>query len=211
MTFINILDLCQNLYYYKFMKIANILTLSRIILSPVFFICFLMITTAIPQLSSFFLIITWVLFIIMEFSDLFDGILARCLKMESEVGKLLDPFADSISRITYFLCFAMQGIMPFWIFIIVLYRDLAVSFIRLLMLKRGITLGARISGKIKAWIYAIAGIGGLVVFSCKRLLIFTAEIGILITGSKIVFIIVGVIAVWSLIDYLMVFLKKNKE
>lgn len=210
MTFINILDLCKNLHYYKSMKIANKLTLLRIILSPLFFICFLIINT-IPQVSLFFLILTWILFIIMELSDLFDGILARCLKMESEIGKLLDPFADSISRITYFLCFTMQGIMPFWIFIIVLYRDLAVSFIRLLMLKRGIAMGSRISGKIKAWVYAIAGIGGLVVFTCKRLLIFTAEIDILIIGSQIVFIIVGIIAIWSLIDYSVVFLQKNKE
>ena len=153
------------------MKISNLLTISRIIFSPVFLIIFFL-ADYFQQNILIFLVILWIIFIFIELSDFFDGFIARALAQVSEVGKLMDPFADSFSRITYFLCFMIAGIMPVWIFVIILYRDLLVSFFRLIILKRGKTMGARISGKIKACIYALAGGVALFTFSAKKLLLF---------------------------------------
>ena len=107
------------------MKISNLLTISRIIFSPVFLIIFFL-ADYFQQNILIFLVILWIIFIFIELSDLFDGFIARALSQVSEVGKLMDPFADSFSRITYFLCFMIAGIMPVWIFVIILYRDLLV-------------------------------------------------------------------------------------
>ena len=48
-------------------------------------------------------------FLLIELSDLLDGHAARVRNQESELGKVLDPFADSLSRLTYFVAFAGIG------------------------------------------------------------------------------------------------------
>ena len=141
------------------MTIANILTISRVILSPLFFVFFFL-GDWLGVHNVFFLAVTWILFIAIELSDLLDGHLARKLGETSSFGKIFDPFADSLSRLTYFLCFVGKGYMALWILLLILYRDLGVSFIRQIATKRGVTMGARPSGKIKAWVYAISGVMG---------------------------------------------------
>jgi len=190
------------------MKISNFLTVSRIVFSPLFLVIFF-IADFIEQRTIVFIVILWSIFLLIELSDLFDGFIARVLAQESELGKLLDPFADSLSRITYFLCFMAKGIMPLWIFVIVLYRDLFVAFFRLIVLKRGVIMGARISGKIKACIYALAGGVGLFIFSAQKLLILNENYIIINNIGNIVFIFVALIGVWSLIDYILPLFKKK--
>ncbi|RKX76974.1 MAG: CDP-diacylglycerol--glycerol-3-phosphate 3-phosphatidyltransferase [Spirochaetes bacterium] len=192
------------------MTLSDLITTVRIVLSPIFFLVFFS-----PEWfgtsATFTIVFLWVLFIIMEFSDLFDGYFARKLKQVSETGKLMDPFADSISRLTYFICFVGFNLMPLWIFILVLYRDVSVAFIRLIVSRKGITMSARVSGKLKAWVYAFAGVGGLVVTSLQRLNIFKS----IIPQSKavlfILFFVAAGIAIWSLLDYTSVLWKKDKK
>jgi len=64
----------------------------------------------------------------MELSDFVDGRLARRDNQVTAFGKLFDPFADVISRVTYFLAFASIGIMPLWVFLVVLYREFGILF-----------------------------------------------------------------------------------
>ncbi|MBN1697536.1 MAG: CDP-diacylglycerol--glycerol-3-phosphate 3-phosphatidyltransferase [Spirochaetales bacterium] len=189
---------------YNFMTQANKVTILRIILSPVFFILFFVIDVC-SAATWFLFIILWILFIAIELSDLFDGILARRRNEESELGKVLDPFADSFSRLTYFICFTGMGFMPVWILLVLVYRDITVSFIRLFIAKRGIMFGSRWSGKIKAWFYACAGITGMIYFSLRKLLMFPQINDIVTCVKEIVFILCAVIAVISVIDYSSVF------
>lgn len=190
------------------MSVPNIITVVRIVLSPVFFCVFY-----IPRLagseSNIPLLFLWLLLGIIEATDLVDGQLARKLNQISDTGKLLDPFADSLSRLTYFLCFTIAGIMPVWIFLILLYRDLGVSFVRLIMSRRGIAMGARFSGKLKAWIYAIGGIVGLAAltvhtYSTGENLLRIAEI-----TSFVFFLLAAAVALWSLLDYIFVIVPKK--
>ncbi|MCL2481674.1 MAG: CDP-alcohol phosphatidyltransferase family protein, partial [Spirochaetaceae bacterium] len=155
------------------MNLANILTASRIVLSPVFlFIYFLPECTRTNTIVL--IIILWLLFIYMELSDLFDGIAARATNTVSDLGKVFDPFADVISRMTYFLCFTKTGIMPVFIFAIIMYREFIILFIRILAMKKGFAMGARAGGKLKAWSYALAGIFGLLYISVIRTNFFIA-------------------------------------
>ena len=180
------------------MNLANIITFLRVILSPVFFSVFYLVIYT--EYKILFLIILWILFLVIELSDLLDGYFARKLNVTSDFGKLLDPFADSLSRLTYFVCFASAGIMPFIILLLIIYRDLSVNFIRLIMIKKGTIMGARWSGKIKAWFYAAAGIAGMLRLSQSRLSL--PDNTIFITIVNIIFIFSAVIAIISLIDYL---------
>jgi CDP-diacylglycerol--glycerol-3-phosphate 3-phosphatidyltransferase len=90
------------------MSLPMILTWGRIGLAPVFFLFYQLAGGGSPLL----LIWVWACFIAIEVSDLLDGHLARMFKQETELGKVLDPFADSLSRLTYFVALAGSGILP---------------------------------------------------------------------------------------------------
>ena len=68
----------------------------------------------------------------------------------TDLGKILDPMADSITHISLFLTFT-QGIveLPLLLVFVFLYRDLLISTLRTLCALRGVALAARFSGKMK--------------------------------------------------------------
>jgi CDP-diacylglycerol--glycerol-3-phosphate 3-phosphatidyltransferase len=142
------------------MNAATIITSLRIALSPIFFVLF---TTGVHEAkaSAATILLLWLLFAAIESSDFVDGSIARKTGQVTDLGKVLDPFADSVARLTYFLAYLVAGILPAWVFLLVLYRDLGVSFVRLLAMRRGIAMAAQVSGKIKAFVYAVAGGIGL--------------------------------------------------
>lgn len=129
------------------MNLANILTLTRFIIAPLFIISF-----SFHTLSSY--IICFILAGLIELSDLFDGKIARRNQQISDFGKLMDPFADSLSRFTIFLCFLSARLAPVWIIAIFFYRDVLVSVIRVFSMRQGVVVAARKSGKVKAWAQA---------------------------------------------------------
>lgn len=182
------------------MKLSNMITMLRVILSPVFIFVFFAVDSA-AEYKTALIIILWIIFFLIEISDFIDGMVARMLSQVTDIGKLLDPFADSLSRLSYFLCFMIGGIMPLWVFVLVLYRDLWLGFLRLLLMKKGIALGSRLSGKIKAWIYAFAGIYGLFVFSEQRLLLLNIDSGIIAFFDFVIYSLVVVVALGTIVDY----------
>jgi CDP-diacylglycerol--glycerol-3-phosphate 3-phosphatidyltransferase len=93
--------------------------------------------------------------IVSELSDLFDGLLARKYNKVTELGKILDPMADSIFRFSVLLAFT-QGVvgLPVLLVGVFFYRDSIISTLRTICAMRGFTLAARKSGKIKAVILA---------------------------------------------------------
>ncbi|TFG81845.1 MAG: CDP-diacylglycerol--glycerol-3-phosphate 3-phosphatidyltransferase [Spirochaetales bacterium] len=181
------------------MNPATIVTALRIALAPAFYLLF---TTSaasgtIGVLPAISLVL---LFLIMEVTDALDGAVARRMNSVSDFGKLFDPFADSLARLTYFFSFVMTGIMPGWVFLLILYRDLVVSFIRVLAMKKGVAMAAQLSGKIKAIVYAIAGGAGIAtVLSASFLPKTLADtIGAV---TDVTFLLCAATAVWTLIDY----------
>lgn len=186
------------------MTLANFLTSLRIILSPFFFIAFFIPVWGGGCFEAGSVWLCWSLFIVIEFSDLFDGMAARAAHQVSDFGKLFDPFADVFSRLTYFLCFVGIGLMPVWIMALIIYREITIMFLRTMMMRKGIAMGARMGGKLKAWAYAISGIGGMIFVSIQRLGIFQEVLPELRTVTLVLFIIAGLASLISLSDYLIV-------
>ncbi|MBI2742545.1 MAG: CDP-alcohol phosphatidyltransferase family protein [Chlamydiales bacterium] len=136
------------------MVIALCFTLVRILLSPLFLIIYLYH----QDLGISLILLPYILILIQgisELSDLFDGFFARRKNEVTELGKLLDPMADSIFRLSVFLTFT-QGIvqLPLILVLFFFYRDSIISTLRTLCALRGVALGARLSGKIKAVLQA---------------------------------------------------------
>lgn len=99
------------------------------------------------------------LFVVSEASDAFDGYVARKFNQVTDFGKILDPMADSIYRISVFLTFTRPPVnVPLLLVFVFLYRDSVISTLRTICAFRGFALAARSSGKIKAIIQAGAAL-----------------------------------------------------
>lgn len=125
------------------LNIPNLLTSLRLLLTPVLAVLFLFDSTE-SRWSILLLII------ITELTDMLDGYFARKFNQVTDLGKLLDPMADSIYRDTIFICLAVMQEVHLLLVLPILYRDSVISTVRTLSAHKGIVVAARMSGKLKA-------------------------------------------------------------
>lgn len=138
------------------MSLPHFFTLLRIFISPTFPLLYLKHEwLGIPLLYVPYILLG--LLIICESSDLFDGFVARKRNQVTDLGKVLDPMADSITHISLFMTFT-QGLvqLPLGLVFVFLYRDLFISALRTICALRGIALAARPSGKTKTVVQSSA-------------------------------------------------------
>ena len=118
---------------------ANKITVLRIFLVP-FFLLFEYLGK--PGIA-------FALFVIASLSDLLDGYIARKYNQITVFGKFMDPLADKILVLAA-MCFLIEAhIMPGWSVALVLFREFAVSGLRLMAAQQNIVIAAAQSGKIK--------------------------------------------------------------
>jgi CDP-diacylglycerol--glycerol-3-phosphate 3-phosphatidyltransferase len=176
-------------------------------MAPVFFIVYLL-PRLIPSwpAGAWTVPVLWVIFVVSELTDMLDGLLARRRGETSDFGRLFDPFADTLTQLSYFLCFVIDGILPAPLYLLVLYREYSILFVRNLMLKKGVAMGARSLGKLKTVTYILAAALALLASSLIRL-----DAPALVSGVKIaaqaVFFLSVVLSVLSFMDYLSVYRK----
>jgi len=110
--------------------IPNMITLFRILLTPLF-LYFLL------SDGQCYMLFALIVFIVASVSDGVDGHVARKHGFVSEFGKFADPLADKILIISSFIALIFLDIIPLWMVIIVVLRDVTVTAIRMIMIKRG--------------------------------------------------------------------------
>ena len=186
------------------MTLADKLTASRLALAPLFFAAYRwgMLLGSVPYIAVLVL-----LFIVIEVSDLFDGMAARHEGTVSDFGKLFDPYADVFARVTYFVCFALDGIMPAWVLIVVIYRELSINFIRMLVAQQGVAMGARPGGKLKSATYMVAGAVSLIYLALGKLGLLAGALRPLAIVLYAIYALAAVLALASFVDYFVQFRK----
>jgi CDP-diacylglycerol--glycerol-3-phosphate 3-phosphatidyltransferase len=191
------------------MTFADKITSSRLILAPVFFAIYLLP----PLMGSQPLTVSvlWGLFIISEITDLLDGKVSRKRGEVSDFGKLFDPFADVLVRISYFFCFVLDGILPAALLLLVLYREFGILFVRILMMKKGVAMGARKGGKIKAVAYMVTGAVALLASCSERLGLDSRVYAALRISAVGIFAIAVILALASFADYIGVYRKTGRD
>ncbi|MDS0995411.1 CDP-diacylglycerol--glycerol-3-phosphate 3-phosphatidyltransferase [Chlamydia psittaci] len=138
------------------MGLPNYLTFSRLFITPIFMLLYLKgkwlgIT---PVVLPYVLL---ALFGLSELTDAIDGYVARKFSQVTDLGKLLDPMADSIYRISLYLTFTQPPVnFPLILVFIFLARDSVISTLRTVCAFRGVVLAARASGKLKAILQGIS-------------------------------------------------------
>lgn len=135
--------------------------------------------------------------IFIEMTDLFDGIIARKYNAVSDIGKIIDPFADSIFRMTLFLALYKMDLISIWFFVLCVYRDSMVQTIRIVASNNGIVFSAKQSGKIKALFQAF----GVLVIVLLTIINFKVPIANLKLIANSLMGIITAITLWSGIDY----------
>ena len=121
------------------------LTASRFFLAIVFAVILLSADWSTRILWTCFIIL-----VIAELTDLLDGMLARRFGITSEFGAMLDPYIDSMTRLLVFWSLATAGLVLDFVPIVMALRDVTVAHLRIILIHRGRSVGAKWSGKIKA-------------------------------------------------------------
>lgn len=121
-------------------NIPNALTAVRIIIIPVF------VTAMIYRRYDYALY----LFGLAAITDAFDGLIARATGQSTALGTFLDPLADKFLLITSFVLFSFYGLIPIWLTITIISRDIIVitGWIVLYLLKHIQKVETVITGKI---------------------------------------------------------------
>jgi len=125
------------------MNIANKLTIARIAMIPVY-VVFLML-----EITRYHFLIATVVFILASITDYLDGKLARKHQLVSDFGKFADPVADKLLVLSAMICFVELQMMPAWICIIIMGREIAISGYRLVCAGKGTVIAASYLGKFK--------------------------------------------------------------
>ena len=121
------------------MNLPNKLTLLRMAMVPVY----------VALLLTGFPLIALAVFILASLTDLLDGHIARSRGLITNFGKFMDPLADKILVLSAMICFCQLGAMPAWAVIVVIFREFAVSGMRLVAVEKGRVIAAGWSGKVK--------------------------------------------------------------
>lgn len=184
--------------------LVNIVTVSRVFVACVFYVL-----VVVLHIDTFFLLISC--FVLIESSDLLDGWFARKTKSVSDLGKLLDPVCDVSA---HFICiFALEkvGFAPSIVLIIFILREVWVQLLRTVLVKHNVVFAARISGKIKTWVYGIAICLSIFIFPQAPFSAWTFMLMPLVRG---LFYVAAAISIFSGIQYAIIgmnIMKKNKN
>jgi CDP-diacylglycerol--glycerol-3-phosphate 3-phosphatidyltransferase len=109
------------------MNLPNLLSLLRIILTPLFIIF----------LFSDDRLLALIIFAVAAITDAYDGHLARKYNQITPQGKFLDPLADKILVLSAFFSFAFIGIIDFWMVGIITFRDMFITGLRWIISNKG--------------------------------------------------------------------------
>ncbi len=140
-------------------NLPNKLTILRMILVPIvmIFILYPALTGNDPILYG---IIPTVLFILTAVTDFIDGKIARKYNLITDFGKFMDPVADKFMVIGTLVSItvANEALRPFmvWVSIIVIFRELAITSVRLVVCGEGIVVPANWLGKCKTMTQSIS-------------------------------------------------------
>lgn len=140
------------------MNLPNKLTVARFILTGVFLLLFF-------NRFKFGDTLALVVFSVASLTDYYDGKIARRDKLITNFGILMDPLADKILICSAFIAFVGRDLMPAWMVVVIVARELAITGLRLLAAAKNLVIAAERYGKHKTISQIVATISILVLVS----------------------------------------------
>lgn len=168
------------------MNLPNKLTVFRMCMVPLFVLFMYL-----PIPGKY--LISLIIFAVAAVTDALDGNIARRYNLVTDFGKFMDPLADKLLVIAALICLIEVRLIPGWIVLIIVARELAVSIMRAIAAADGKVIAAGGSGKLKTIIQMVS-----IVF-----LLFGAHIDsstILTIGTVLIYI-AAILTVYSGYEY----------
>jgi CDP-diacylglycerol--glycerol-3-phosphate 3-phosphatidyltransferase len=132
-------------------NLANIITVVRILLAPLFVVLLVLDGGADGPLR----IAAAALFIVAIATDGVDGMLARRRNLVTDLGILLDPIADKLLTGAALVMLAVLAELPWWVVIVILVREWGITLYRFMVLRDRVVPASR-GGKLKTVVQAVA-------------------------------------------------------
>ncbi len=132
-------------------NIANLITVARILLAPVFIALLLADDGANGPLRY----VAAALFIVAIATDGVDGMIARRQNLVTDSGKLLDPIADKVLTGSALILLSVLGELPWWVTALILVRELGITVYRFVVLSDRVVPASR-GGKLKTIAQSVA-------------------------------------------------------
>jgi CDP-diacylglycerol--glycerol-3-phosphate 3-phosphatidyltransferase len=129
-------------------NVANVLTMVRIVLVPVFVVFLFAGGTAwrLAALGTF---------VVASLTDVLDGRLARSRGLVTDFGKIADPVADKALTGAALIGLSALGELPWWVTGVIMFRELGVTALRFWVIRWGVIAASR-GGKLKTLLQVIA-------------------------------------------------------
>ncbi|MDO9119113.1 MAG: CDP-diacylglycerol--glycerol-3-phosphate 3-phosphatidyltransferase [Nitrospira sp.] len=131
------------------LNLPNLLTLTRILLIPVFVVLFV---TPDPDRS----LMAAIVFVVAAVTDMLDGYLARRSGQVTKLGKLLDPIADKLLVLSALILLVNVDRVSALVAILIIARELGVTGIRAIAASEGFIIAAETTGKYKMALQVVA-------------------------------------------------------
>lgn len=167
---------------------ANIVTCVRVALVPLWLI------VAEINISP---ILTFVLFLVIAFSDSLDGYLARSRGEVTDFGKFLDPIADKLAVCVVMSYMLQTDRFMIWALFVVLFREFLVSGLRMVVAAEGEVIAASNLGKAKTATTLVA----LGILLSVPMFTMEAVQNVLFVLGEITLVVAVILTAWSGIDY----------
>ncbi|WP_083974732.1 CDP-diacylglycerol--glycerol-3-phosphate 3-phosphatidyltransferase [Kitasatospora mediocidica] len=132
-------------------NIANLLTMLRLALVPVFVVLLFADGGHDPKWRS----VAWAAFAIAMITDVFDGEIARRKGLVTDFGKIADPIADKAIMGAALIGLSVLGDLPWWVTVVILARELGITLMRFWVIRYSVIPASR-GGKIKTLTQGIA-------------------------------------------------------
>ena len=158
------------------MNLPNILTVGRILVTPLFII---LLFYDHPYARS------WALFIFVAamLTDIFDGYYARKYNLVTDYGRFLDPLADKIMVLSALISFAVMNVIPYWMVSLIIFRDVFITGLRMAMSSKNKTMVTSKIAKRKTlsqvliiiFILFNIGFNSLSIFWIEKMILFSRQ------------------------------------
>ena len=132
----------------RLMNVANALTMLRLALVPV---CVVLLVEG----GAAYRVAAFGAFAVASVTDLLDGELARRRNLITDFGKIADPIADKALTGSALVTLSWLGELAWWVTIVILVRELAVTALRFWVIRRGVIAASR-GGKVKTMLQIVA-------------------------------------------------------
>lgn len=144
------------------MSLPNVITLLRILLVP----------AVVWAIASNEPLLAFWLFLAAGISDALDGFIAKRFNMQTELGAYLDPVADKALLVSIYVTLAVVGLIPRWVAIAVVSRDIMIvgAVVLSLVMAKPVTISPLLVSKVNtavqiafaAFVLAGSGLGFMV-------------------------------------------------